>query len=273
MRKSICGMLAVLWVTTASAVPDENPALSALFSQAQVKGTLVIADGNGEVTAVVDPARATTRFIPASTFKIANALIALETGAAHGADQPFHWDGVVRPVAAWNQNQTLKSAMQVSCVWCFQQLARTIGPAGYAQWLPRLNYGNAAYTPEVDRFWLDGDLRISAVEQIDFLHRLYRRALPVNPAHIATVLDITTIEDRDGKRLYAKTGWATRREGDLGWYVGVVAPAADQDGKASDVHFFALNIDMPGAESLPLRSQLVRTALATLNIFHHSPTP
>ena len=45
-------------------------------------------------------------------------------------------------------------------------------------YLTRIQYGNADPSGSVDRFWLDGALRISAMEQVDFLRKLYRNELP-----------------------------------------------------------------------------------------------
>ena len=36
------------------------------------------------------------------------------------------------------------------------------------EYLTRIQYGNADPSGGVDRFWLDGALRISAMEQVDF---------------------------------------------------------------------------------------------------------
>ena len=78
-------------------------------------------------------------------------------------------DGVKRDFDGWNQDQTLRSSMRHSTVWVYQQFAREIGEVREKEYLTRIQYGNADLSGGVDRFWLDGALRISAMEQVDFL--------------------------------------------------------------------------------------------------------
>ena len=53
--------------------------------------------------------------LPASTFKIPNSVIALETGVVGDPDKDvFQWDGVTRSIEAWNRDHTLRSAIAAS---------------------------------------------------------------------------------------------------------------------------------------------------------------
>lgn len=54
--------------------------------------------------------RAKQRFAPQSTFKIANALIELQTGAVKDEYDFKYWDGVKRESDNWNKDHTLVSA-------------------------------------------------------------------------------------------------------------------------------------------------------------------
>lgn len=65
------------------------------------------------------PGRATRRFPPASTFKIAHTVGALETGVADGPDFALPWDSTRVPRTeffpdSWARDQTLRSAFQHS---------------------------------------------------------------------------------------------------------------------------------------------------------------
>lgn len=126
------------------------------------------------------------RLSPASTFKIPHALIALEEGALK-PDEVFRWDGTPRAVQAWNQDQTLDTAMRRSALWVFQELATRLGREREEAWMKRLQYGNAEASGDITRFWLGGPLRISPEEQLQFLARLYRGQLPVSAATQDTV--------------------------------------------------------------------------------------
>jgi beta-lactamase class D len=237
-----------------AAAPDEAPARPAsdtvrtdwgrLFDAYGARGTFVLLDVPSGRVARYDPARAAERFIPASTFKVYNSLVALETGviAANVDSVQFRWDGVDRGNAGWNEDQSLRTALRRSAVWVYQGIARRVGEGGYRAAFVREPYGNGDPAGGVDRFWLDGALRISALEQVTFLDRLRRGDLAFRPEVQAAVRDVLLLEEGDGYRLYAKTGWADRPEGDLGWLVGWVE-------RGEDVSVFALNVEpLPGSD-------------------------
>jgi beta-lactamase class D len=188
--------------------PAPDAALTAAFDAESARGTMMIrrvSDGREWVHA---PARADSGFIPASTFKIANAAIALETGAVTGPDEFFPWDGVERQFGGWNRDHTLHTAMAASAVPVYQEVARRIGAPRMAEWLRRLDYGNADIGGGLDRFWLTGELRISAREQLDFLTRFVRAELPLSHETRAAVASMILTDSGDDWALFAKTGWA-----------------------------------------------------------------
>lgn len=252
----ILALLAWSGAATATAAPRDDWAR--LFEDAGVTGTLLVVDERDGTRHVHDDARARQRFVPASTFKIPHLLFALDAGIATDAAQPFRWDGVPRRFAHWNRDQTLSEAMRGSTVWVFQGFAKTLGERRERRYLRRLGYGNRSVAGGIDRFWLDGGLAISAVEQIAFLQRLRRDALPLDVAHQRLVKDLIVIERSPGFVLHGKTGWTFDAEPQLGWFVGWVDTA---DGAV----FFALNMDMPGgAADAPKREAIVRAALRSI---------
>ena len=244
--------------TVALAAPVADNSLESVFVGADVNATLVIESLDGGTRYVFDEDRAATRFCPASTFKVANSLIALDQGAATGEGVEFRWDGTERSVAAWNQDHTLASAIAVSCVWCYQQIARQVGRENYTEELRRLDYGNASIGDEVDQFWLDGSLRISADEQVRFLRSLRQTPPPFGGSLIAVLDDIMTIEQKDGYTLRAKTGWTGSGQ-HIGWFVGSLHAG-------SETWLFAMNFDMHDASQASLRQSLTLGAFQTLGI-------
>lgn len=173
--------------------------------------------------------------------------------------QVFSWDGRKRGVESWNRDQTLRDSMRNSTVWVYQMFARQIGEAREQEYLRRIAYGNADSSGGIDRFWLDGGLRISALEQVAFLQRLYRNDLPFPVEHQRLVKDMMIIEAGPDYVLRAKTGWGARTEGQLGWWVGWVE-------RAEGAVFFALNIDMPnGGADVPKRQAIARAILESIN--------
>jgi len=233
-------------------------AIAKVFAAEDVTGTIVVASADIDLVYVYNDARSATRFSPASTFKIPNTLIALDATVVTSAESKFTWDGTARGVPAWNKDQTLRSALQVSCVWCYQEIARAVGSERYADALAAMDYGNRQLGRHVDQFWLNGDLQISAVEQIAFLRKLLDYSLPFQRQHVDILKAIMLVEQSADYTLYAKSGW-TGAELHVGWYVGFVE-------KGEDTWLFAMNMRMYKAEQAALRKDLTIRSLRALGI-------
>lgn len=130
------------------------------------------------------------RFPPASTFKIPHAVAALDAGVVKDADETIAYDGTPREYEAWRRDHTLASAMRYSVLWYFQRVAERLGMSREEFYLRRLRYGNADPSSGLTTFWLGGSLRISPVEQLTFLRRLYYGELPVGERAMRIVRDI-----------------------------------------------------------------------------------
>ncbi len=246
---------------SASPAWQERADWASFFAPVGGRGTIVVLDERTGARLVFDEERARRRLLPASTFKIPHALIALDAGVVRDEFEVFRWDGTPQPIESWNRDQDLRSSMRNSTVWVYQRFARAIGEAGERAALERLGYGNADVSGGVDRFWLDGGLRISALEQVELLRRLYRNELPFKVEHQRLVKDVMIVEAGRDWILRAKTGWAARHETQHGWWVGWVERGAPNAGAV----FFALNIDMPhGADDAPRREAIARAVLRSL---------
>ncbi len=249
-------IVSLLVLFTSASAFGEDSALASLFSTRAVQGTLVLTNRDGSRSYLHNEARAAQPLLPASTFKIPNTLIALDEGVITEKEL-LKWDGADRGLAAWNRDQTLASAFKNSCVWCYQELAQRIGTARYQAWLKKIDYGNALPGPGLTTFWLSGDLRISAQQQIAFLKKLYKHELPFKAASYDTLRRIMLAEEKPGYRLYAKTGWAGYGEKNtpqIGWFVGYLETG-------TDVWFFALNMAITKPAEGAYRQQMVMEAL------------
>ena len=127
--KLVAVLIALAYVTSAppaAAQYDtaERPDWEQYFTAHDVEGTFVLHDVAAQRRIVYAPDRAATPFVPASTFKILHALIALETGVVPDTTAIIPWDGVDRGWERWNQDHTLGSAFQFSAVWVFQALRK-----------------------------------------------------------------------------------------------------------------------------------------------------
>ncbi|QNH63343.1 class D beta-lactamase [Hymenobacter sediminicola] len=228
------------------------------FEKYGVQGSFLLYDAPAGQFVAYNPARCRQGFLPASTFKIPNTLIGLQTGALPDTATLCKWDGVAREFPQWNQDMSYGRALRVSCVPCYQQLARRIGVEQYRAWLPRLRYGRMAVAPAtLDTFWLDGNSRISQFEQVDFLRRLHAETLPVAARHQRAVKQLLILKKTSEYTLYGKTGWRFRSatNPDNGWLVGWITRA---DGRTA---LFALNIEPKGGQAANNRFMGARRAI------------
>jgi beta-lactamase class D len=187
------------------------------------------------------PDRCAERFIPASTFKIVNSLAGLESGTIPDQSYVIAWDGTSQPIAEWNQDHTLETAFRYSVVWYYQELARRVGQEKMQQYVDAAHYGNQDITGQIDTFWLEGELRISPDEQVDFLKRLYEGDLPFSSRSMDIVKDIMVIEDTEDYTFSGKTGTGIRIPPAVGWFVGYLETN-------DNVYFFATNIELQTVE-------------------------
>lgn len=204
--------------------------------------TIVVASPAGELLYEVNHERSLQRFSPCSTFKIPNALIALEAGSLNGADSLLRYDADRDPrqdwwPRRWDRDHTLATAIRYSVVWYFQELARRTGAPAMQAALDAIGYGNRDISGGIDQFWLSSTLQISAVEQVAFLRAFHAGRLGFSATNTGLVKNALIIDEDGGWQLSAKTGGCSL--GDqrfLGWYVGYV----EMSGNAV---FFALNTE------------------------------
>ncbi len=251
--------LSTLLLALSGIAQAEDAEIAHLFGKAGVEGTLVIESAATGQRYVHNETRAKQPFTAASTFKVLNTLIALEEGAIAGADEVIAWDGTHYEIEDWNRDQTLKSAFKVSCVWCYQWLARRVGAQAYPSHVRQADYGELREPFNDTEFWLDGSLIVSAEQQVAFLRRVVERSLPYRAGSYDTLKAIMQVDSTPAYRLYAKTGWAARANPGIGWYIGYVEAGAD-------TWLFALNLDTRDATDLPLRQRIALDALRAKGI-------
>jgi beta-lactamase class D len=204
-----------------------EPALDELLSRRGVTGAVAVLEGDAAVAICNDPARCQEPLTPASTFKIPNSIIGLETGVIPDAEYMIPWDGRTRPISAWNQDHTLRTAIRDSAVPYYQELARRVGLVRMREWVERLKYGNRQIGDQVDQFWLNGPLAVTPLEQLEFLRKLVQARLPISARTRDIVVDITRRGELDGRPLHGKTGWSDPNgPNETGWFVGWIDDSA-----------------------------------------------
>jgi beta-lactamase class D len=239
MRKKIFVFISSVLFVSTFAFPQKvsTSAIQAVFQKHGFDGCFVYYDLNQDEVVTYNYKRAGQPFLPASTFKILNSLIAIETGVAPDQNLMIKWDGTKRSIDAWNQDLTLASAFRVSCLPCYQEIARRIGFEKMRKWVTLSQYGDMdIHNKNIDSFWIQGNSQITALQQMDFLRRLYTYKLPFTGRTIDIVKEIMINETGNDYILRGKTGWAhSENAEDVGWFIGWLE-------QNSNVYFFVCNI-------------------------------
>ncbi|MEP6615159.1 MAG: penicillin-binding transpeptidase domain-containing protein, partial [Ginsengibacter sp.] len=183
--------------------------LKKYFDSANVDGCFSMLDNNSGSVTVYNMKLDTQRVLPASTFKIVNALIGLETGKITDEQMVIKWDGIQRPNPDWNQDLTMEKAFKVSAVPYFQEVARRIGRDTLKLWIDSLKYGNMELGTAVDSFWLNNSLKISPDEQLGLVKKLYFDQLPFQKRSQEIVRHVMLQENNTQYKLSYKTGYGT----------------------------------------------------------------
>ncbi|MDN3688924.1 class D beta-lactamase [Cyclobacterium jeungdonense] len=239
-----------------------HPDFQQIMDSAGLHGILLVADFQGSRLYSNDFSPAEQGQLPASTFKIPHSLIALDLGIVEDATTVFPWEGEERAMSQWERDLTFRQAFHLSCVPCYQGIARQIGVERMRDYLSRLDYGQMDVRADnLDQFWLRGQSRISPMEQVGFLRRLYQGELKLAPETLSTFREMMVIEESGDYRLSGKTGWSVDQGVDNGWFVGYLE-------KGGAVYFFASNL-APGpavsdADFLQARKGVTMEALQVL---------
>ncbi len=269
------GVLALISCTAAKApvTPHEATCQTTLdagdiFSSERIEGTFVLRDEATGCTQTANAVMADEGFRPQSTFKIPNALIGLETGVIEGENHVWKWDGAPRRMKDWERDLDLGSALRVSCVPCFQDIARRIGEDRMRKYLHDFRYGNEDISGPIDMFWLDGgSLRITPRAQTEFLHRMLSGELPVKRSHVELVWRLLEIEHGPDCTYRGKTGLGSLDGRAIGWLVGYVERGGHRWIYATFLRSLAgADVEAETARLTPLRKSITRTLLVKTRV-------
>lgn len=234
--------------------------IAKLFDQAQSSGVLVIQRGPHLQFYGNDLSRAHTEYVPASTFKMLNALIGLQHGKAT-TNEIFKWDRKKRSFAAWEKDMTLGQAMQASAVPVYQELARRIGLELMQQEVQRIQFGNQQIGQHIDNFWLVGPLKVTPKQEVKFASALAQEQLAFDPQVQQQVKAMLMLQERQAYRLYAKSGWGMEVEPQVGWLTGWIETPQDE------IVAFSLNMQMQSNMDPAIRLKILQQALAELGLY------
>jgi beta-lactamase class D len=197
------------------------------FDACNSSGCIVIFNNTQKQWITNDTVLMKTEKLPASTFKIINLLIALETGVIKDENELFKWNGEKDTVKygfrlETYRDMTVKEAFEISTVWVFTDMAEKIGRENYSHYFNLCSYGNNNLTEPGTDFWNFGPFGISPLNQVNFIRDLYEGNLPFSERNMEIAKRIMITEKTENYTIRAKTGWT--REGGIntGWWVGKV---------------------------------------------------
>lgn len=210
------------------------------FDSCAVDGAVVIYDNNNQTWIVSDTVNTKKETLPASTFKIINLLIALETNTIKDENEVVQWVGSTDTVKYGYRpeiyhDMPVKEAFEVSAGWVFIELAKKIGKENYQKYLSLCNYGNGDLSQQDADFWNFGSFGISPQNQVEFIKNLYLGKLPFSERNIEIVKRVMLTEKSENYTISAKTGWTRENNINTGWWVGFVETK-------TNVYFFATRL-------------------------------
>lgn len=271
MRVVACCLLLITLLENCSpnnVKTDDN--LKKYFDEYKVEGCFGVLDnGTGKFTVYNLSRYRDSSYLPASTFKIVNALIGLQTGRIRDDSMVIPWDGVKRRIENWNKDLTMYEAFRVSSVPYFQEVARRIGKDTMQRWLTSLGYGLRSDTGKVvihsaiDTFWLDNTLKITPDQQLGLVKQLYFNQLPgffnTNQEMVKRAM---LMENNANYRLGYKTGWGIPGNKQLAWMVGWIE-------ENNHPYFFVLNFETTDLDAdIPvIRMSILKNILKELGFF------
>ncbi|MBX2905437.1 MAG: class D beta-lactamase [Taibaiella sp.] len=258
-RVLLVGILAIAFASCRDTRIIEHKEWGTSFEQHNIKNAcFILRDNNHEAIHYFNKERCLQRMLPASTFKIFNSLVALETAVAPDERLLIKWDTTNKSRPECDKDLTMQEAFKGSCVWYYQEIARRIGAQRMQHFLDTIQYGNHNMGGSTDMFWLNDSLQISADEQVGFVKRLYFAELPVSERSQRIVKDLMLQETTPGYKLYYKTG--TGKSGDkyVYWVVGFIERVEhikEMKGSMNKIdernypYFFAQNFDIPVSDT------------------------
>jgi beta-lactamase class D len=232
------------------------------FKDCGINGSITVFDFKNKRWIYSDTADAKRETLPASTFKVINLLIALETGVIKDENDMVKWIGKTdttlygyRPDIY--KDMTVKEAFEVSAGWVFVELAKKIGKKRYQQYLKRCGYGNINLSEPGTDFWNFGPFAISPINQVALLVKVYNSQLPFSKRNLSVLKRVMVTEKTSKYIIRSKTGWTRWQGEDIGWWVGYVE-------RNENVYFFATRLIKKRTDSNPRFGECRKTITKTV---------
>lgn len=173
----------------------------------------------------------TTRYSPASTFKVPLSLMGYDSKIFVSESNPKwpvskqYYDGFLQ---VCNASHNPREWMRDSCVWYSRVLTQKLGLEKIKDYLAKFDYGNQDFSGDAGKnngltdAWISSSLRISPIEQAIFVQKILDNNLSVSKkAYTMTKKILFKEELSGGWKLYGKTGNAKQATNlQQGWFIG-----------------------------------------------------
>ncbi|HRO44002.1 MAG TPA: penicillin-binding transpeptidase domain-containing protein [Flavipsychrobacter sp.] len=285
MWYKLLGVVSILMISSCAEIRiHEREEIGEVYKKYGITDAcIMVRDHTHEEIDYYNKERATKRFLPASTFKIFNSLVALDIAIAPDDQYLIKWDSVERWKKEWSRDMTMREAFKVSNVGYYQELARRIGKDYMQHYLDTVQYGNRRMGQEVDMFWLNDTLQISADEQLGMVKKLYFDELPFSERSQRIVRSMMLQEDTENYKLYYKTGTGNYKDSTIYWVVGFAEKIErvkehEKSMNKSNIrnypYFFAQNFSVKKGDTsqnyFDTRIQALKEILGTMDVLPRS---
>lgn len=225
------------------------------------EGSFVLYDLENNKWHIYNMERACLRVSPNSTYKIYDALFALEEGVITHKNSDILWNGEQYPFPEWNTDQSLNSAMENSVNWYFQTIDNSLGRSRLQSYIRRLGYGNEVMGDDLSTYWLESSLKISPIEQVELLTIFHNSSSGFSPEHITAVKEAICLSSTQETSLYGKTGTGRVNGNDVnGWFIGFIE-------LNNNTYYFATNICAKNDATGSKAAEITMSILSDMNIW------
>lgn len=173
-----------------------------------------------------------TQYAPQSTFKIALSLIGFDSGIFESESKPA-WTlpiDVDPYINICKGTHNPRTWIRDSCLWYSRILTTKLGMEHFQTYINKFDYGNRDLSGGLTDSWISSSLKISPLEQTEFLQRIVEHKLGISKESYEKTKNIMFVQElAGGWKLYGKTGNGSKidkhgNKTDLqqGWFVGYI---------------------------------------------------
>ena len=266
-------ILSLFIVSLLGCSPDnviEDISLKEVFEKNGFRGSFGLFDnGKGDFIIYNLHQFTDSLYSPASTFKIVNSLIGLETGITADTTSTVQTDdsALTRKEnfktgrSECDTILTMSQAFRLSCPNYYRELAQKIGVKTMQHYLDTLGYARKKGKFEITeknltQFWLNNEIKITADEQLGLVKRLYFDQLPFQKRTQRLLRGMMQQEETPTYKLGYKTGTTDMNltGAEIGWLVGWIE-------ENKHLFFFSLQVESKDHRDRSDRIKLLKDIL------------